>query len=42
LVDEPAIEAWTDSTAKQNGFVEACHHLETVGLCAGCAAEAAD
>jgi Fe2+ or Zn2+ uptake regulation protein len=42
LVDEPAIEAWADSTAKQNGFVEACHHLETVGLCAGCAAEAAD
>jgi Fur family ferric uptake transcriptional regulator len=41
-VDDPAIEVWARRTAQENGFVEACHHLEIVGLCADCAAKASD
>jgi Fur family transcriptional regulator, ferric uptake regulator len=41
-VAEPAIEAWARHVAQDNGFVEACHHLEIVGLCADCAAQAGD
>lgn len=37
-IQEPAIEAWARRTAEENGFVDACHHLEIVGLCADCAA----
>ncbi len=36
-IREPGIEAWARRTAEQNGFVEACHHLEIVGLCTECA-----
>lgn len=41
-IAEPAIEAWARRTAHEHGFVEACHHLEIVGLCATCAAAAPD
>lgn len=41
-VDDPAIEAWARRVAQENGFVEACHHLEIVGLCSDCAADARD
>jgi Fur family ferric uptake transcriptional regulator len=36
-VREPSVEDWARRTAEEHGFVEACHHLEIVGLCADCA-----
>jgi Fur family transcriptional regulator, ferric uptake regulator len=36
-IEEPTIEAWARRTAEKNGFVDACHQLEIVGLCADCA-----
>lgn len=36
-IEEPTIEAWARRTAQENGFVEAGHLLEIVGLCAACA-----
>ena len=35
-VEGPAVEAWTNAIAKENGFTDVSHTLDIFGLCAQC------
>ena len=35
-VEGPAVEAWTQAIAKENGFTDVSHTLEIYGLCKRC------
>lgn len=35
----PAVEAWTDAIARENGFTEISHTLELFGVCRACGEE---
>lgn len=39
-VEGPAVEAWSDRVAKENGFTEVTHTLEIFGTCPECATSA--
>ena len=37
-VDEPAVEEWTERTAREHRFTSVSHTLEVFGVCASCSA----